>query len=72
MSLFPTVDRFLRRRKSLSDGTFQNLNFSYVISSKSFPDMLTYEINSNLDKINLHNTGHLVKIFVKRSIEWSK
>ena len=33
MSLFPIIDRFLRRRKSLSDGTFQNLNFSNVISS---------------------------------------
>ena len=59
MSLFPIIDRFLRRRKSLSDGTFQNLNFSKVISSRSFPDMLKYEINSNLDKINLHNTGNI-------------
>ena len=58
MSLYPIIDRFLRRRKSLSDGTFQNLNFSNVISSKSFPDMLTYKINSNLDKINLNNTGN--------------
>ena len=30
------------------DGTFQNLNFSNVISSKSFPDMLKYEINSKI------------------------
>ena len=59
MSLFPIIDRFLRRRKFLSDGTFQNLNFSNVISAKSFPDMLTYEIKSNLDKINLHNTGNI-------------
>ena len=41
------------------DETFQNLNFSNVISSKSFPDMLKYEINSNLDKINLHNNGNI-------------
>ena len=46
-------------RKQHGDGTFQDLNFSNVISSKSFPDMLKYEINSKLYKINLHNTGNI-------------
>ena len=59
MSLFLIIDIFLCRRKSLGDGTFQNLNFSNVISSKYFPDMLKYEQNSNFDKINLHNTGNI-------------